>query len=300
MWPFSRKTALLIPTVKTVPSAIVSPSTGADRLTFTSLAATFIDLPSDGHVAVHGESHYQQALALVVEGRIAGDTLDEHIVAEAALIPEPDNPWDPNAVRVGAFVKGRTVTVGYLPREKASEYQPNLMVLRSKGIIGRCGARVAGGGIKMYGIYLDLCYPENLRVVTGRENPQIPTENDGSVMLAAEWTCTVTKEMPHQAALFPYSPDSSTDIREVIAELGVCVATTGKYRGSPAVEVRLGGQRVGELTHLMSERYLGIVNQILDLGLKPMCEAAVVATPNGLEVELMMPNATNQLHIIRV
>jgi hypothetical protein len=92
------------------------------------------------------------------------------------------------------------------------------------------------------------------------------------VLLPGRRTVTVTKEERHQAALARHlAPDRSS--REVIAELDFCVIGEGKYRGSRAIEVALGGERVGELTLRMSERYAPLVDAVLARGGRPMCTA---------------------------
>jgi hypothetical protein len=53
-------------------------------------------------VAVVGESNYQGAIYKGMVGK------------EALLVPEPDNPYDPRAIRVDNH---RGQTIGYLPRE---------------------------------------------------------------------------------------------------------------------------------------------------------------------------------------
>ena len=74
-----------------------------------------------GHESVNvaGESHYQEALRSIAG---TGDVRHE---AEAHLIPEPENEYDPNAVRVE--IDGHKV--GYLPRDLAPAWGPRLAEL---------------------------------------------------------------------------------------------------------------------------------------------------------------------------
>jgi hypothetical protein len=48
---------------------------------------------------------------------------------------------------------------------------------------------------------------------------------------------------------------SCTPFPEEPANLEFCTIAKGKYKGQRAIEVRLDGRRVGELTRAMSERY---------------------------------------------
>lgn len=94
-----------------------------------------------------GESHYQDALHAIAgtcEGEVRFETT-------AALVPEPGNPHDPNAVRVE--VDGRLV--GYLPRAAAVAYGPVVRAPAERGRTAVCDAMVAGRG-GMLGVFLKL------------------------------------------------------------------------------------------------------------------------------------------------
>ena len=81
-----------------------------------------------GHESVNvaGESHYQEALrAIAGPGDVRHDT-------EAHLIPEPENEYDPNAVRVE--IDGHKV--GYLPRDLAPAWGPRLAELATRRRVG--------------------------------------------------------------------------------------------------------------------------------------------------------------------
>jgi len=96
-------------------------------------------VPGGDIVEVVGTAPYQEALETVAGGS-AGSAPD--VEKWAHLIPEPDNPWDRNAVAV--YVDGRKV--GYLPRESAGAYASLLGRLwagsSSRGV---CRAVVSGG-----------------------------------------------------------------------------------------------------------------------------------------------------------
>ncbi|MBX9850113.1 MAG: HIRAN domain-containing protein [Rhodocyclaceae bacterium] len=96
---------------------------------------------------VVGESHYQQALS-----RIAQSSVDRTVVA--VLIPEDQNKYDKNAVRVD--VDG--MTVGYLSREDAKSFRRRLSQKQLSGKATLCGAQIYGGPLpeKSFGIWLDI------------------------------------------------------------------------------------------------------------------------------------------------
>jgi hypothetical protein len=111
------------------------------------------------------------------------------------------------------------------------------------------------------------------------------------VLLDARRSVTVTREEHHQDVLAQYAPAPGST-RRIVADLAFCRIGAGRYRGERGIEVRLGGRRVGELTHRMSERYAGTVGAVLGSGRRPDCEALVKHGDRGLEVELWLPDAS--------
>ncbi len=94
-----------------------------------------------GYLGIKGESQYQPALQ-----RIARSGL----ICQATLIPEPDNPFDVNAV----VVKINNETVGYLSRSDARRYQRRLLALTE---LHHCPAKLIGGTREKpyFGVLLD-------------------------------------------------------------------------------------------------------------------------------------------------
>lgn len=113
-------------------------------------------------VNVAGESHYQEALRA-----LAGAHGEEQvrIEAEAMLVPEPDNPHDPNAVMVA--IHGRLV--GYLPRRAAAAYAPMLHAVATRGRTAACEAMIAGRGGEdaVLGVFLRLPEPDDPAYLAG-------------------------------------------------------------------------------------------------------------------------------------
>jgi hypothetical protein len=79
-------------------------------------------LSAAGRMAVVGESHYQPALHLA-SGGVAVQHFDQGVRVTCALVPELDNPYDGNAVRVDCLTPHGAVTVGYIDRHNAPAYQ---------------------------------------------------------------------------------------------------------------------------------------------------------------------------------
>jgi hypothetical protein len=110
----------------------------------------------------------------------------------------------------------------------------------------------------------------------------------GLVMVDGDAAITVTREEQHQSALARYAPAPGGE-RRVAVELTWCVIGTGKYKGQHAIEVRLDGHRVGELTYLMSQRYAPIVTRVNAHNGRAGCEAVIVREAKGLQLTLSLP-----------
>jgi hypothetical protein len=115
----------------------------------------------DQLIAAVGVSHYQLALA-----EICGSEHWERVRfdCQAALVPEPDNPYDANAVRVFANCRGSYIQVGYLSRRAAVEYGPAVRRAAELGCTIACQGHIAGreegSETPNLGVFLDLPTPD--------------------------------------------------------------------------------------------------------------------------------------------
>jgi len=118
----------------------------------------------------------------------------------------------------------------------------------------------------------------------------------GLEMLAGEVYVTVNHQRHHQYALERYRVDPGGR-RHVAVELGWCVIREGRHSGENALEVRLDGRRIGELTFLMSQRYAPVVQRLVESGARPGCEAVVQRTTQGLAVMLRLPQSVEETEV---
>jgi len=118
----------------------------------TSVSLSLLELPGDGFLAVVGESHCQDALRATSE--VCNETFEDRPSFTAALVPEPDNPYDSNAIAVWG-PRGR---LGYLSRDDALDYREVFEEIRRRGEDGgACGAHLTGGDAgKSFGVVLRL------------------------------------------------------------------------------------------------------------------------------------------------
>ena len=265
---------------------------GIQPPSYSPITLTKTPLCDDGRLGVVGESFYQEALELVTGGRCFGVSFDDHLPVTAVLVPEPENPYDPNAVRIDVLTGDKSLKVGYLARENVERYQPFLLELQEEGRIGTCPARICGGGPdRSYGIYLHVAPPESILAPPPiGPDASFARVLDGEIVLKSEWGCTVTREEDHQDELLPFAPRDGEDFASVRPTLDFCEVSRGKYRGQRAIEVRLGGARVGELTMAMTRRYAELVEVIHGRGAVATCYGYIARDPRrGLQLQLTMP-----------
>ncbi|GAA4749642.1 hypothetical protein [Actinomycetospora chibensis] len=118
-------------------------------------------------------------------------------------------------------------------------------------------------------------------------SPDEPADRpaDTDEILAPEREVVVTREEDHQDVLAghhaPGRPPTS-----VTVELCSSTVTRGRYRGDYAVEVRLDGARVGELTAAMSARY----RHLVDLAGPVRCRGVIDHGARGFQVDLRLPD----------
>lgn len=110
--------------------------------------------------------------------------------------------------------------------------------------------------------------------------------------LPGEVRVTVTREEDHQHVLARHHRAGSPAPTRVVVDLVSGTVGRGKYRGAYAVEVRLGGERVGELTAAMSRRYAPVVLGTEGRGDAARAGATISHDARGLQVDLMMPTAS--------
>ena len=101
--------------------------------------AARIELFGNQDVRIVGTSHHQDLLR-----KIGGEALrrGEHVAFTALLVPEPENPHDPNAIAVVAQGLG---PIGYFGRREALRYRGLAQELRRRDAIGVCEAFLTGG-----------------------------------------------------------------------------------------------------------------------------------------------------------
>jgi hypothetical protein len=122
----------------------------------------------DFEMNVVGESHHQDEIEKLAGGRTKTSA---HVECVATLIPEPDNPHDPNAV----LVEVNGAIVGYLSRDIAPLF--NAALARTGCGSATCAAVIVGGWSRgksdrgSFGVKLNAFLPFELRGPLDRFTP---------------------------------------------------------------------------------------------------------------------------------
>jgi hypothetical protein len=232
-------------------------------------------LSAAGRMAVVGESHYQAALRLASSGAVV-ERFDQGVPVTCALVPELNNPYDNNAVRVDCLTPHGAVTVGYIDRHSAPAYQYQLLSRVPRDTLGICRGMIMGGGAKHYGIWLSVADPSSMIMSS---QPDV-----GHQLLAPDITVAVTGEQNYATALAALHGGASGPTRHYATLRPVQIAK-GVHSGEPTLEVLIGGDAVGQLTATMGQRYLPLLHADIPM----CCEACVLPGEKRYEVTLHLP-----------
>jgi len=144
------------------------PASGASLPTPTMAIAT-----GDGEFGIEavGTAEHQDELELIAGGRTESGV--DHLCG-ALLVPDPKNPYDPNAIAVVIS----SHVIGYIPGNIA----PSLKyAMRVGGFIAAgCAAKIVGGWIRAdgdigdFGVRLDALWPFKLRSIAKQTAPSPP------------------------------------------------------------------------------------------------------------------------------
>lgn len=225
-----------------------------------------------GDLQVAGEKYHEKSLKHV--WKLADDR--DHI--PAVLDPEPDNPHDPNAVRVDLLAAGMAFPVGYLLAGDAPPYSRALMPLREQGLVGVGEAKLWKGdsGFQVY-----------VKVSTDPMRLVPPTvEDPDGVFVDGLYDLTVTGEEDHQDYL---EAVARTDRDDLLFSLEASTVPSGKYQGESTYAVALHGQPVGYLTRRMALKHADGIQPLLDAGQRPYLVGRLEKDHRGWQVILEAP-----------
>ncbi len=119
----------------------------------------------------------------------------------------------------------------------------------------------------------------------------------GPFLLDADLMIVLVGEEHHQDVLAPYATRDGMASRLRVLELAFApIEHDREHAGERGIEVRLRGERVGELSLRMVRRFEPLVEEVLRRGARPECRARIVLGRRGpIEVELGLPATVGRL-----
>lgn len=215
---------------------------------------------------------------------------DEEIVVEsmtAELRPEPRNRFDSSAVMV--VINGEHV--GYLEKEVAAIYQPLLLRVTAAGHTPVTSARVWAAAREDWDSKRKTRYSANVRVALNEPHLLLPANEppEGQHSLIP-WGngLQVTGEEDHQERLAAYLSGGSDVI--LLGTLAV-IEVTAARSARTVVEVRIDGQRVGQLTPASSQHFVPTVQHLSARGVEAVAWLRVKGNPIAAQVTLQATKA---------
>ena len=193
-----------------------------------------------------------------------------NVEVECQLIPEVDNPYDPNAIAV----KLKNLTIGYVPREIAADLSPIVKRLVSSKYIPVTSCRLYwqppnrdhdSDGWVNAGITL----PEPHLFLPINDPPQ------NSTLLPPGRSAQVIGEEEHFDMLFEYVPPAGEANLYLELRLGTKVLKNGTQRS--VVCVFLDGEQIGELSAATGKKFEPTLQHLDDVGKR----AVVLGTIKG-------------------
>jgi hypothetical protein len=238
---------------------------------------------------VVGESHYGMQL-----NKVAGREQEGERKVLAELRREPSNRHDRNAVQV--LIDGGLV--GYLPREDALLYQPELTTVEGRGRPAFCRARLwwrrEGRREVFASVSLDLARPGELLPIASPDE-SIPH----LVIPTGRWYRVKTEQLNVLAGLLAkaYVPGKAL----AYASLHL-VERAGPRSTTQIVVVRIDDVEAGELSRQVSAKLVPLLAPLRDAQVTCYAEASLTGNAIAAEVRvhLTMPEDLPQEFVRRV
>lgn len=310
----AHKTTPLAPSTKRAPQprpTVLPAAPSKHQPTRGHRAAQPLDLPEYplyytsryARIETVGISHRREALVKALNG---GPALNKEMTLDttAQLVPEPTNPHDRNAIKV--VLNGHHI--GYVPVEISSAYAKTLTKIIDKGFTPTARADV--WAVTRYGDGSKTRTYAHVRIALDEPHRLLPMNNPPRTPYALlPWGngLQVTGEERHLDVLTNYVTAMQESL--VIVTLHAISTTNKNGRTTEFAEVRLEGQRIGQMTASTSAHFLPTIKHLSDQGracaawglLKgsPLAVQAVLQATKAHELEagwLSQPHTIPALH----
>lgn len=237
------------------------------------------------NVEVVGEHAYSQSIKAALRASKAPIAVRSDSEAEGVqveLVAEPDNPYDMNAISV----RWRNQVLGYLSREDAIRYAQPIRRIIASGFVAATTARIWAydGGDRLQA-RVTVALPEPGLIAPLNEAPT-------GVTTLVPWgsAIQVLKEENHFDILFNHVPPEGDGLLLVSLHKTIHILKNGAER--PFVEVRLEGERVGELSNVTSAHLLPLLEHTETIGETALAYAKITGSALAAQLVLHAAKAT--------
>lgn len=237
---------------------------------------------------VVGESWREKQIAAAIGGKPRLDKEVEQTLP-AVLVPEPDNPYDPNAISVR--VRGHVV--GYLSKEDAARYRDPIHRIAASGHEATTTARIWAVVRNSYDDRGEARFFSSVRVALGEPHLLVPSNGrPASAHSVLPWggAVQVLGEEDHFDVLFNHVPKEGHGLAIVTLHKDVQRLKNGTEK--PFIEVRIDGERIGQLSPTTSAHFLPVVDHLEAAGLHPAAWATVKGSSLAAQVTVQAAKAT--------
>ena len=237
-------------------------------------------------VEVVGEAYRDDDVIAVIGRR---PKVDEEIELReiATLVPEPDNPYDKNAISVR--IKGRLV--GYLSKDDAKRYKPFVDRIVASGHLPVTNASI--WAVLRNGYDGKPRFFSNVRLALSGPHLLLPLNDPPAAAYSIiPWGngLQVTGEDKHFDVLKRFVGKHDRELLLVTLHRGV----EAKPRGDrDFAEVRVDGKRVGEMSTATSKHFFPIIDHLEGNGLITAAWAQLKGSSLTAEVVLQATKATD-------
>jgi hypothetical protein len=238
------------------------------------------------NVDLTGVSHYLPAIRAALSAGATSNTGSassrEADGLRVVLVPEPDNPYDSNAISVRWA--GRTL--GYLSREDAARYSQPVRRITASGFAALSAARIwAWDGAQAMDARVTVALPEPELIAPLNEPPT-------ATHTLVPWgsAVQVLKTDEHFSVLFDYVPEEGVGLLLVSLHKATRTLKNGTQRSF--VEVRLNDDRVGELSGTISPHYLPLLEHTESVGELAVCYAKITGSALAARLSLQAQHAS--------
>ncbi|MGF2950070.1 HIRAN domain-containing protein [Microbacterium alcoholitolerans] len=226
----------------------------------------YLLLGGDGYpnTEVAGEFARMASIHKAIGRKPRRDEEIERMDLIAALVPEPTNPHDKNAVMVQ--INGQHV--GYLEKETAALYVSAIRDVWDSGHVAATGARIWASARQSWDSSRKLKYVARVSIALNEPHLVLPLNEPPAIdysILPWGTALQVTGEEQHQDVLSNFV----TLAGDGIALGTLAVIESGSVRAPKTlIEIRLDGERIGQLTSASSQHFVPTVRHLESQGLR--------------------------------